>query len=155
MTEVSLVGGSDADREIILKLHLDYLDANTRFDWEMLQPIFSPGDDAVYFNLNGFTYQGREHWTNLWKYYGTQVQSSFWSPYDIGGIIDANTAVIWCHRRTRRRWVGSDQPVKDIKYNDQEFLSRSTMVFRKEEDGWRVVHAHFSPGEEGSRPGNV
>jgi ketosteroid isomerase-like protein len=29
------------------------------------------------------------------------------------------------------------------------------MVFRKEDGQWRVVHAHFSPGDSGPRPGGV
>ena len=63
MNEPKLVGGSEADRKEILRLHEKYIDVNTRFDWENLQPIFSPAPEATYFNLNGHTYKGRDHWT--------------------------------------------------------------------------------------------
>jgi hypothetical protein len=86
MSEQDLVGGSAADRAEILKLHEAYIDVNTRFDWENLQPLFSPSPEATYFNLNGHTYRGREHWTRLWKFYVQQVQSSYWTPYDTGGV---------------------------------------------------------------------
>ena len=71
---------------------------NTRFDWENLQPIYSPSPEATYFNLNGHTYNGREHWTRLWKFYGQNVASTYWTPFDIGGVVD---------RRPRRGVVPS------------------------------------------------
>ena len=58
MDDAKLIGGSDADRKEILRLHEKYIDVNTRFDWEGLQPIYSPSPEATYFNLNGHTYQG-------------------------------------------------------------------------------------------------
>lgn len=153
--ESHLIGGSPADRAAILALHEAYIDANARFDWEALQPLFSPSPEAVFFNLNGHTYNGRDHWTSLWKFYGGQVQSSYWTPFDIGGLVNGDLAVVWCHRRTRRKWVGADPPPRDIHYDDSEFISRSTMVFRKEDGQWRIVHAHFSPADAGARPGGV
>ena len=155
MSEPSLVGGSAEDRAEILKLQADYIDVNTRFDWENLQPLFSPAPEATFFNLNGHTYRGREHWTRLWKFYGQQVQSTYWTPYDIGGVVTGDLAVAWCHRKTRRQWVGKEPPPRDIHYDNSEFVSRSTMVFRKEDGKWRVVHAHFSPADQGPRPGGV
>ena len=155
MSEAQLTGGTAEDHAAILRLHEDYLDANARFDWQKLQPIWSPAPEAVFFNLNGHTYRGREHWTNLWKYYAQNVQSSYWAPYDIGGTIGADVAVVWCHRKTRRQWTGTEPPPRDINYDASEFVTRSTMVFRKEEGRWRVVHAHFSKADDGPRPGGV
>jgi hypothetical protein len=64
-------------------------------------------------------------------------------------------AVVWCHRRTRRNWVGKEPPPTDIHYAGDEFITRSTMVFRKEGGDWRVVHAHFSEASSDPRPGGV
>jgi ketosteroid isomerase-like protein len=150
-----LLGGTAADRAEILRLHEAYLDVNARFDWQNLQPLFSAAPEATYFNLNGHTYKGREHWTRLWRFYGQNVQSSYWAPYDIGGAVTGDLAVVWCHRRTRRRWTGREPPPRNLNYDDSEFVSRSTMVFRKEDGQWRVIHAHFSPGDSGARPGGV
>jgi ketosteroid isomerase-like protein len=155
MQDANLVGGSREDRERILTLHESYIDANARFDWVKLQPIFSAAPEALFFNLNGHTYNGREHWTQLWRFYGQNVRSSYWTPYDIGGVVSDNTAVVWCHRKTRRNWTGQDAPPKDIHYDGSEFITRSTMVFRKEDGEWRVVHAHFSEASAGARPGGV
>ena len=155
MSEAKLVGGTKEDREEILRLHERYIDVNTRFDWQNLQPIFSPAPEAKYFNLNGHTYDGREHWTKLWKFYGGNVQSTYWTPFDIGGVVTGDIGVVWCHRKTRRQWTGSEPPPRDIHYDNSEFISRSTMVFRKEDGKWRVVHTHFSPADSGPRPGGV
>ncbi len=64
-------------------------------------------------------------------------------------------AVVWCHRRTKRKWTGAAPPPQDIHYGGEEFITRSTMVFRKEAGDWRVVHAHFSQASAGERPGGV
>ena len=50
-----LVGGSKPDREKILQLHADYIAANTSFDWQKLDPIWSKAPEALFFNLNGHT----------------------------------------------------------------------------------------------------
>ncbi len=155
MAEPNLVGGSQENREHLLKLHADYLEANARFDLDRLDPIWSKAPEAVFFNLNGHTYKGRDHWIRLWEYYAKNVQSSYWTPFDIGGVVGDEIAVIWCHRHTRRKWTGSVPPPESIHYSDEEFVSRSTMVFRKEVEGWRVVHAHFSLASSAERPGGV
>ena len=155
MSEPNLVGGSQRDREQILKLHEDYIDANASFDLQKLEPIWSKAPEALFFNLNGHTYKGREHWFRLWKYYVQNVNSSYWTPFDIGGVVSDDMAVVWCHRRTRRNWTGKAAPPKDIHYGGDEFITRSTMVFRREAGEWRVVHTHFSEANSGERPGGV
>src|SRR5262249_28293816 len=93
-------GASKPDCEQILQLHADYIDANARFDWQKLEPIWSAAPEAVFFNLNGHTYKGREHWIRLWKFYGQNVQSSYWTPFDVGGVVSDDMAVVLCHLRT-------------------------------------------------------
>jgi len=153
MGDGDLVGGSAADRQRLMQRMHDYLDANAGFDWEKLQDIWSGAPEGVFFNLNGHTYRGREHWTRLWQYYKDNVASGYWQPFDIGGVVTDDLAVIWCHRHTHSTWVGTDpQPSRPY---DKDFISRSTMVFRKEDGDWRVVHVHFSPASEAPRPGGV
>lgn len=150
-----LVGGSAEDRATLLALHETYLQLNARFDWEGLQPIWSPAPEATFFNLNGHTYMGREHWTRLWQFYRPNVESSYWEPFDLGGAIGADMATLWCHRRTHRRWRGTEPPPRDLHYTDDVFISRSTMVFRREAGAWRVVHVHFSEATNTPRPGGI
>jgi ketosteroid isomerase-like protein len=153
MDAANLVGGSPEDRTRVLQRMDDYLDANARFDWVKLQDIWSDAGEAVFFNLNGHTYKGREHWTRLWKYYQNNVASSYWTPFAVGGVVSDGLAVVWCERHTRSEWVGND-PMPSRPYG-KDFVSRSTMVFRKEAGDWRVVHVHFSPASESERPGGV
>jgi ketosteroid isomerase-like protein len=153
MDEAKLVGGTPEDRRRLLERMEEYLDANGRFDWEMLQDIWSGAPEAVFFNLNGHTYKGRAHWTRLWQYYKNNVASGYWTPFEIGGVVNDELAVIWCERQTRSEWVGQD-PIPSRPYG-KDFTSRSTMVFRKEDGDWRVVHVHFSPASEAPRPGGV
>ena len=154
-SQARLVGGSELDRAQLLKLHEAYIEANASFDRGKLDPLWSKAPEATFFNLNGHTYNGREHWFRLWEFYGRNVQSSYWTPFDIGGVVSHDLAVIWCHRRTSRNWTGKEPPPKNIHYSGDEFISRSTMVFRKEAGEWRVAHAHFSEASAGQRPGGI
>jgi len=153
--EAKWIGGSKSDRNTLLRLLDEYLDANAEYDWERLQPIWSEQPDATFFNLNGHTYNGAEHWRALWSYYRQNVKGSYWKPFDIGGVITDEMAVVWCHRDCHREWVGGARPPREIHYQGDRFVSRSTMVFHKEGGNWRVVHAHFSEADTGARPGGV
>jgi ketosteroid isomerase-like protein len=155
MTEISFVGGGREDQTGVARQHQAYLDANATVDWEKLPALFSAGDDATYFNLNGHTYNGRAHWTRLWKYYKEQLAVGNWVAFDARGTISGDLAVVWCHRRTRLAWVGNDPRPTDLRVEDKEFISRSTMVFRREDGDWRVVHVHFSSGSDTPRPGGI
>src|SRR5262249_57519470 len=97
MPEANLVGVSERDREQILQLHADYIDANARFDWQKLEPIWSLASEAVFFNLNGHTYKGREHWFRLWKFYGQNVQSCYWTPFDLAGVVSHAISAVSSH----------------------------------------------------------
>jgi len=154
LDSAKLVGGSEADRQRVLERMDEYLDINARFDWRQLPGLWSAAPDAVFFNLNGHTYKGIEHWTRLWQFYEPNVKSSYWTPFDIGGVVSGELAVVWCERHTQSEWVGREPPPAARSYGT-EFISRSTMVFRKEMGDWRVVHVHFSPASTVSRPGGI
>jgi ketosteroid isomerase-like protein len=46
-------------------------------------------------------------------------------------------------------------PPPAARRDGSDFMSRSTMVFRKEDGDWRVVHVHFSEASTAPRPGGV
>jgi hypothetical protein len=106
MTDAKIVGGSEADRSKLLELHEEYLVANGKFDWPAIKPLWSEEPHATFFNLNGHTYKGAEHWSRLWAFYIKNVKGSYWTPFDIGGEIKGDMAVIWCHRHSQRNWDG-------------------------------------------------
>jgi SnoaL-like domain len=82
MDEAKLMGGPPDDQRRLLERMDEYLDANARFDWEKLQDIWSATAEAVFFNLDGHTYKGREHWTRLWRYYRDNAASGYWTPFN-------------------------------------------------------------------------
>ena len=155
MSKTAVVGGSAEDRSTVIGLFEAYLDANSTFDWERLgRDLWSSAPEATFFNLNGHTYHGRDHWVSLWKYYKQHMDTGVWTPFDVGGVVGGDVAVIWCERHTKLRWVGSD-PRPAERHEDEDFISRSTMSFRKDAEGWRVVHVHFSPASTDARPGGI
>jgi ketosteroid isomerase-like protein len=155
MSEAKLVGGTESDQKRVLAQFEAYLDANSVFDWERLQDeIWSTKPEATFFNLNGHTYHGRDHWVALWKYYKAHMSTGTWIPFDVGGVVGPDVAVIWCERHTKIRWVGTD-PRPTERHEDEDFVSRSTMTFYKENGDWRVIHVHFSPASKDARPGGI
>src|SRR4051812_42251610 len=110
MTEdIVFVGGSEADRKAVAAQHAAYLEANAVFDFDRLQKdIWSAAPQASFFNLNGHTYVGRDHWVRLWKYYKEHMQTGTWVPYDMRGFISGDLATVWCHRKTKLAWTGTD-----------------------------------------------
>jgi ketosteroid isomerase-like protein len=157
MTEsVQFIGGSAADRKAVIDQHRAYLEANAVFDFDRLEgKIWSPAPEASFFNLNGHTYTGRDHWVRLWKYYKQHMQTGTWIPYDIHCAISGDLAVVWCHRKTKLAWTGTDPRPDNNRHKDKEFTSRSTMTFHRENGEWRVVHTHFSEGSDDPRPGGI
>jgi hypothetical protein len=155
----NLIGGSESDRRQLLKLLDDYLIVNAKIDWEpLLKNIWSQMPEAVFFNFNGHTYRGAQHWRKLWEYYGKNVKGTYYSPFDIGGEVTDQMAVLWCHRHGKRHWTTDEtrpQPARQTFYDGEPFTTRSTMVFHKENGEWRVIHAHFSLADAGPRPGGI
>jgi ketosteroid isomerase-like protein len=147
-------GGSDGDHKAILAVHDAYLRANAAFDWPALKPIWNDDPTNVFFNMNGHTYVGLEHWSRLWQYYAQHKESGWWEPFDVKVIVRGDMAVVTCHRKTTSRWR-SETGKPDIGHVDKSFISRSTMVLVKQHGEWKTVHAHFSEGRHTPRPGNV
>jgi ketosteroid isomerase-like protein len=153
-TDDPLTGGDATDRAAIMAQFRAYLEANANYDDAALRRLFSDAPDALFFNLNGHTYQGRAHWLRLWEHLRTRVSNGIWEPFDLGGTVTGDLAVVWCHRKTHYAWIG--QGAMDAgRQAARDSVSRSTMVFRKEAGTWRVVHVHFSPASELPRPGGV
>jgi len=155
MSEIEWLGGADSDRKEITEQHRTYLKANAAFDWEALKGVWSGAEQATFFNMNGHTYNGRDHWIRLWQWYKNHLKTGEWHPYDMRGCISGDLATVWCHRKTRLNWVGSEPKPNRKHMDDKDFTSRSTMVFRREDGKWRVVHVHFSEASVEPRPGGI
>src|SRR2546422_5186170 len=98
-------GGSATDRARILEVHQAYLDANSTFDWKALKPIWSDDPTNVFFNMNGHTYVGLEHWSRLWQYYAQHKEGGWREPFDVKVILRGDMAVGTVHRKTASSWA--------------------------------------------------
>ena len=155
MNDVVFDGGSEPDRREILAVFEVYLSANAAFDWDKLAATWSHDPTNVFFNMNGHTYVGLEHWTRLWQYYRQRVDTGWWEPYDVKVLVRGDMALVTCHRRTARRWKGPESERLSYDADRPAFVSRSTVVMVKEAGGWKTVHVHFSQASPESRPGGV
>lgn len=155
MSSISWTGGADQDRRDIAQVYEKYRAANETVDSKVLPEVFSGSSEARYFNLNGFTYNSRDHWTKLWRYYSKFINSGPGHGFDAHGEISGDLAVIWLHRRTAIIPLTTDSVSTNWPVAGKEYLSRATVAFVREPEGWRIVHVHFSNGKEGERPGGI
>jgi len=155
MLQIEWTGGSEADRKAVAECHDAYLVANSKFDSDHLLAVFSDVPWAEYFNLNGHIYKGRDHWIRLWKYYITQQTLGYWKPFEMTGVLSGDLATVWCQRETFSTWFGPDERAPDSSGDGSKFISRSTMVFHRQNSEWRCVHLHFSRLATDERPGGV
>lgn len=147
-------GGADADRTRVLEVHQAYLDANASFDGAALRTIWSDDATNVFFNLNGHTYVGLDHWLRLWDHYRIRLGTGTWTPEDVKVVIRGDMAVVTCHRHSPTAWIGQG-PTPAGYTEDPDRRSRSTMVLVRERGDWKAVHAHFSEMSRGPRPGGI
>ena len=123
----SLFEGTEKDKEALLALHQGYLEANSRgLDVALLRKVWSNHLDCVWFNSTGYTYHGIDDWAKLWDYFGPP-----------------------CERTAAGRWKSDEA---EPHWTGDEWPSRSTEVFRRENGRWICVHVHISTRSTGPRP---
>jgi ketosteroid isomerase-like protein len=147
-------GGNEADRRRLIALHEEWLAANNTLDTAAARRLMSTDPTAVFFNINGHTYTGVDHWCRLWDYYRTQFETvEPWRAFDVKVIVRGDMAVITALRRARLRQIGRDQPSSFVR--DQPLVFRGTIVFVREGDDWKMIHGHFAHTSDGLRPGGI
>jgi len=143
----------DGDRAEIERVHERYLEINGRLDFDELPKIWSSDPDYWWFNLSGHNYKGLDHWLDLWRYYQPRLETvSPWRSFD--RVIGVRGDVGWltCRRTCELKWVGEgDSPFRE----GQPLASRSTEIYVREPDDWKVVHVHYSPESDLPRPGGI
>ncbi len=145
--EVRAAGVDQGDLDALLHAYHAYMVANDHLDYGLLCAVWDGDPDNLFFNTNGHTYEGLADWENIWNFY--RPQFALLSPYHPGRLqvgVSGELAFIASDRVTRfKSWVGGE-----LEHNPPSY--RSTLVLRRGEDGWRVVHAHFSTEDQGVRP---
>lgn len=145
--QITYDGGSDEEREQVLKVYHTFMHANETLDYELLCTIWDDNSDNLFFNTNGHTYEGLKDWENIWNFYRPQFK--WLAPYGPGRIhvtIGDGVACVAADSISRfKEWVG-----RTTEHNPPHYRATKVMVRRGDE--WRVVHSHFSVQGEGPRP---
>lgn len=144
---VTFDGGTEDDRDALVKLHHAFLLANDYLDYEALTRIWDPASTNRHFNTNGFTYENLADWENIWIFYRPQFK--LLGPYSPGRlhiIVRGDMACLSADFVARNKeWIGNTEEHNPPYY-------RATQVAVRTGDGWKVVHAHFSVQGQGVRP---
>jgi ketosteroid isomerase-like protein len=126
---------SDADLERVMQADHRALNAFVQGDPEPKKRLFSRGDDATLANPLGPPARG---WAQI---EATLIRASSLlrdgepNQFDrVSGYATADLAYIVEIERTKAR-IGGDTELSPISL-------RVTTVFRREEDGWKIVHRH-------------
>lgn len=140
---------SDTDLETITALHEGWVRANSDGDVEWLRAHVHP--DFVMWNTVGSNFFGRDAVVDLWTMLramavdaGSSVGLS--EAWDEGYLIHGDLAVVHCLSRLRVDF-GDGEGAEAGGALDQVF--RCTEVYRRGDDGWRMVHYHGSPHTPG------
>jgi ketosteroid isomerase-like protein len=145
-------GGSPAEQQELLEAFQQFWITNDALEIPALKKLWRDRDNYVYFNSNGFTYRGFQDWLGIWRYYGPRFRAA--SQVKLGNVkvmINGDMAVITDDRIQIHRESKVDEEILGRKLTGRPVM-RATMVYTREEDGWKVVHAHYSPNETGERP---
>jgi ketosteroid isomerase-like protein len=149
-----LEGGSAEDQQRLLALHEEWLAANSRLDTGAARRLMTSDPTAVFYNINGHTYVGVEHWCRLWDYYRTQFETlESWTACDVKLTIRGDMALITAMRTARLRQIGGDVPSSFV--TGERAVFRGTLVFVREAGDWKIIHGHFAHTSDGPRPGGI
>lgn len=149
--DVHYDGGTDEDRQALLDAFLAFWQANNHLDIPALRELWLDSPDSVYYNSNGFTYKGFDDWLGIWRYYAPRfrlVKEATLS--DVRMIVRGDMAVVMDDGVNRLFEVTGEVAGRPIASHP---VMRGTMVYLRFDEGWKCVHAHYSPAAiEGERP---
>lgn len=144
-------GGSQEDRDAILKLYYDLRLANDALDTDALRKVWDGAPQHIFFNTNGHAYHGLDDWAHIWDHYRTRLKLvkgggtgtvRITIRGDMALVTDDDVGRYW-------EWVGAKEEPDFLV--DKPYI-RATQVCLRLPEGWRVIHAHFSSGRRGKRP---
>jgi ketosteroid isomerase-like protein len=145
MTETTMI---DADAAEILRLHREFVDANSPLDSSYLRErVTAVPDELVWYNLNGSVYIGQDHIAQLWDMLSSAMGGQAMSAELRDERVEVLGDVAWVTYLNNYKAdfgnLGS--------YNAG---MRSTEIWRRRDGKWELVHTHFSthvPNQMGGR----
>lgn len=139
-----------SDRDAILHVHNEWWEANREVDVPRMQQCFVPGGERyLMYNLNGHPYWGMEEKTALWEAlhaFGVRIPD-IEQPINLRLDIHGDFAWLACDGVIR---LTSPEPIPNLPTDPMRV--RSTEIFERTDDGWRIVHFHCSPHAPDDEP---
>jgi ketosteroid isomerase-like protein len=129
---------SMSDLEQVMEQDHRALDAFMKGDPEAKKRLYSKGDDATLANPLGPPARGWNQVEEALERAASQVRDGEVVAFErISQYATADLAYIIEIERTRAKIGGTDDMAA--------FSLRATTIFRREDDGWKVVHRHADP----------
>lgn len=129
---------SKSDLEQVMEQDHRALDAFVKGDPEPKKRLYSKGDDATLANPLGPPARGWNQVAEALERAASQLRDGEPATFErISGHATADLAYIVEIERSRMKVAGSDDMAR--------VSLRVTTVFRREDDGWKVVHRHADP----------
>ena len=144
-------GGSHEDRDKLLELYYAFRLANDALDNAALRTLWSANPDHIFFNTNGYAYQGLDDWLNIWNHYRTRLQLVKPGGCGTVRITIRGDMALMTDDHAGRYWKWMGQETEPTFFIDRPYI-RCTQVCVREGSAWKVIHAHFSSGNVGLRP---
>jgi ketosteroid isomerase-like protein len=129
----------DQDKDALLRLHREFLEANEPLDSGYLRTMCVEGaDELVWFNLNQSNYYGLDHIAQLWDMLRAILagqRGEISELRDERVEVEGDMALITYHLRYKGDFgnLGS--------FNTG---ARGTEVWRRRDGDWKLLHGHWS-----------
>lgn len=130
--------GSPNDLEDVIERYHGALDAFARGDHEPARRLYSERDDATLGNPFGPFVRGSEQVTEAMTRAAANYRDGHASGFDLVSKHVAGDIAYTVEVERLRSKIGGAQELASV-------ALRVTTVFRKEDDGWRIVHRHADP----------
>jgi ketosteroid isomerase-like protein len=137
------------DQARILELHDEFVAANQEIDVGWLRSHMVPGADTLtWFNLNKSDYVGVDHICRLWEFLREVAAGADQEVTDRDPHVHVVGDVAWVDSHIS---IDADFGVMGTVSQ----ASRSTEIWQRFDDDWKMVHFHCSEHEPGAWEGGL
>lgn len=128
----------DDDAAEIMRLHREFVDANSPLDSSYLRRrVSATPNELVWYNLNGSAYIGQDHIAQLWDTLSANMETPAINSELRDERIQVDGDVAWVTYLSHYKADFGKLGVYDGGM-------RSTEIWRRRDGNWEIVHTHFS-----------